>query len=124
MLYVIEGNPYHFYKTATTLRTPKHQRAFFQITLESLFDIDHRPLEDVPIQLYVNFFLPYENLRKDRSIYLHGCRMPPIVPMADYISKCLKGLAYVHEYQVASLIVNKIYDKKPRTELRISELTE
>jgi len=124
MLYVVKGNPYHLYKTTTTLTTQKMQRAHFKICMESYFDSDYEPYEDVPIQLYVTFFLPYENLIKDRSKYLHGHRMPPLAPMISFLTKALKGVAYVYDYQVASIIANKVYDKKPRTELRITELLQ
>jgi len=97
--------------------------------------INRRQYVDGPIKLEATFYMKLHELpkRKDESeedrkkreekhnkkIHTHA---PPIFSLFNFLDHALQGVLYKKDCTIASVKLKKIYDKEPRTEIKITRL--
>ena len=82
-----------------------------------------------PLQMHIKAFygIPKSATKKKRQQMSTGRLLPTKKPDIDNIAKCildaLNGVAFHDDTQVVRLMMEKVYDERPRVEVEIKEIT-
>jgi len=129
LVYILEGNP-------TPLARPRfgQNRVFdsqkqrkINHGLALRYIHGNKPLYEGPLRLDVTFYLPAgKSFSAEQRNKLYGTprpQRPDIDNLIKYILDAANGVLYKDDALIASVYADKVYDKNPRTEFTILELT-
>lgn len=81
--------------------------------------INRRQFVGGPIKLEATFYMGAPPPRKTPAPHITA---PPTFSLFNFIDHALQGVVYKRDCTIASVKLNKIYDKRPRTEITITRL--
>jgi len=121
---------FHYIQTIKNL----HDKYFLNCTFEE-GAINRRQYVDGPIKLEATFYMKLHELpkKKDESEEdrkkreeKHNKKMhtkaPPVFSLFNFLDHALQGVLYKKDCTIANVKLKKIYDKEPRTEIKITRL--
>ena len=94
----------------------------FSIHLQSQHDND--PLFTTAIAIDIVFYMPYKSVKKERDKVKVHCSTPDLDNLCKFALDAMKGVVFKDDRLVSHLSAKKVYDKKPRTEFTITEISD
>lgn len=80
------------------------------------------PFFDKPIHLDATFYMPIPMQPKDRSKSIYHSAAPHLDNLYRFLLDAIKDIVIANDRVICSLSLKKVYDKEPRTEIRIIEV--
>lgn len=80
------------------------------------------PFYSNPIHLEVTFYMPVVKSRKDIDNSLYHSSAPYLDNLYKFLLEAMKDVLIADDRVICSLSLKKVYDKEPRTELKITEV--
>lgn len=72
-----------------------------------------------PVELYITFFMK----QSKKSTAIEHITVPDLSNMVKFYEDLCTGILYVDDRQITKIIADKKYDKNPRTEFYLVEVT-
>jgi len=80
------------------------------------------PLFTNPIHIDVTFYMPIPKSLKHREHSIYHSTTPSLESLYKFFLDAIKDILIKDERLICSLVIKKVYDKEPRTELNITEV--
>jgi Holliday junction resolvase RusA-like endonuclease len=84
---------------------------------------NEEPLFDKPINLDVTFYMPFPKTLKDKAHSIYHSTPPYLDCLSKFFLDALKDIIIIDSKIICSLSIKKVYDKQPRTEWIITEVS-
>jgi Holliday junction resolvase RusA-like endonuclease len=81
------------------------------------------PFYEKPIHLEVTFYMPIPKPINERKLTHHHSAKPYLDNLYKSFLEAIKNILIVDDRVICSLSMKKVYDKEPRTEVIITEVT-
>jgi len=83
---------------------------------------NEEPFFDKPIHLDATFYMPIPKSIKKRENSLYHFNVPYLDNLYRFLLDAMKDVLIADDRVICSLSLKKVYDKEPRTELKITEV--
>jgi len=83
---------------------------------------NEEPFFDKPIHMDVTFYMPIPKPIKERPNSIHHSITPSLDCLYKFFIDAIKDIIIADTRVICSLSIKKVYDKEPRTELKITEV--
>jgi len=124
--YVVEGEPIPLARV-TESETPriwdeyKHKKFNYEQALRNQHN--DKPFITGPIDLTITFYMTiYPAYKHDELIKKQHTIQPSIFSLFNFCEHSLLGILFKKECQIVKTTLNKIYDDRPRTEIKIKRV--
>lgn len=127
ILYVIEGDPVNLSRSLESQKKiwdeQKAQRQSFSLYVAQIHQ--ERPFYVGPLELSITFYMKLPKNLPERKNLINGDYhyfRPDLSAMLQFVEKNCEEILYNENSSLSRIIVQKVYDKRPRTEFTIIPL--
>jgi len=124
--YVVKGEPIPLARV-TEVETPRiwddYKQKKFNYEQALRNQHDEKPFIDGPIELTIYFYMTvYPAHKHDELIKKEHAIQPSIFSLFNFCEHSLLGIIFKKECQIVKTTMKKVYDDRPRTEIRIKRV--